>query len=214
METTWCLGCTPANGHGQSCASLPHELGRCEAAPIQELYSCIPPAPLLIRLAMLSSIWPVQRAAHACSNRHILAFASSGAWSTALAALDQGRHIHSRAQCKPGKQISPPSPPPPVFKLLWRTWQWIKLTVLQKCTERLFNLTEVYKYFWKTKRHETGPGFLLPNAQMMPWTWKQEASWLLHGKAAKFWKGSINLKPTIFPLSFLLTSEVVSSGKF
>lgn len=111
METTWCLGCTQANGHGQSCASLPHELGRCEAAPIQELYSCNPAAPLLILLAMLSSIWPVQRAAHACSNRHILAFASSGAWSTALAALDQGRHIHSRAQCKPGKQISPPSPP-------------------------------------------------------------------------------------------------------
>lgn len=62
-------------------------------------------APLLILLAMLSSIWPVQRAARACSNRHILGFASSGAWRTALAALDQGRHIHSRAQCKSGKEI-------------------------------------------------------------------------------------------------------------
>lgn len=58
-------------------------------------------ASLLIPSAMLSSTWPVQRAACIHVNSHILGFA----WSTALAVLDQSRHFCSRRECKPGKEI-------------------------------------------------------------------------------------------------------------
>lgn len=87
METIWHLRLIQTNGQGQSCAPMPRELGRCEAALIQELCSCTPAAPLPIPSVTLSSTWPVQRAACACWNRHVLGFVSWGAWSTALTVL-------------------------------------------------------------------------------------------------------------------------------
>lgn len=90
------------NRQGQPCVPLPCELGWGKPALVQELCSCIPAATLQIPSATLSK---TQRAAHAHPNKHVLGFASCGAWGTALAVLERGRSFCSRAECQPGKDI-------------------------------------------------------------------------------------------------------------